>query len=241
MFDPIQKALDVYGILLSAPQLSNVNVVFYRKLYLQNTSDYMRAITAQRNNGSGAGIIVLEPWARCNQKNVLIFDWIFPVVSVENPTINMMQGGSNLSAYQMAQNVADILHNYADDANGTMNCDSEAIQDETEVSFEGCVSKRTNLHILGRSAQTVRLHFLHFGRVVSGSDWKRLLQKIHRPCRRTIRTDAPGGRVSDRLQQQRGHIRAIPLINYERTIAVFRPRQGFPGMPGFHLRPSRRG
>ena len=156
MFDPIQKALDVYGILLSAPQLSNVNVVFYRKLYLQNTSDYMRAITAQRNNGSGAGIIVLEPWARCNQKNVLIFDWIFPVVSVENPTINMMQGGSNLSAYQMAQNVADILHNYADDANGTMNCDSEAIQDETEVSFEGCVSKRTNLHILGRSAQTVR-------------------------------------------------------------------------------------
>ena len=158
MFDPVQTAEDLYGILLCAPSLNTVNVVNYRKLRLQNITDYSMLVNRKRNGAAGAGIVVMEPTARAQQRNVLAFDWIFPIVSIECPAINDGINGSGITAYMMAQLVADIIHNHSDTARGSFYVDGVGIEDETEPAFTnpGWVSKRTNFHILGQNSQTPR-------------------------------------------------------------------------------------
>jgi len=157
MFNVEQTAQDLTGILLSSVALQNVNVKSYRKLRLQNVVDFSVMVTAGRNGRYGAGALVLEPYARGNQKNVLLLDWVFPIISIECPSINDLVTGTNLTAYQIAQIVADNLHNYADEALGTFNVDNVAIEDEKQFELDGCVCKRTSFHILGRNSQTVRV------------------------------------------------------------------------------------
>ena len=162
MYNPIKAAHDIYYMLLAAPQLQNVNIVLYRLLRLQHVTDFRTILTTARNGSAGRGIVVMEPVARCNQKNVLAFDWVYPIISMEVPDINDIQSSGPMSAYQLAQIACDVIHNWADDIYGTMNVDSEAIQDAPEFEFSdssgmvNTIAKRTQVHILGKNNQTVR-------------------------------------------------------------------------------------
>lgn len=158
MFNAEQTAKDLTGILLSCDALLSVNVKNYRAERLQQNTDWATLVTTARNGRSGAGVIVLEPIARGNQKNVLCFDWVFPIVSCEFPQANDdPQTGTNKTAYQLAQIVADQVHNYADENLGTFNIDTIAIDDEKEFLLSGCICKRTSIHILGKNTQTQRV------------------------------------------------------------------------------------
>lgn len=173
MYNPISTAFDIYRLLQSAAPLANVNVVFYRILRLQHIVDFSSVLTTARNGAYGRAVIVLEPIARALQKNVLMLDWIFPVICLECPSLNDIQQGGPLSSYQLCQKVADQLHNFSDTLYGTMNIDGEAIVDDNEFVFKdssgnvNTISKKVQFHILGRNTQTQRAGQL--GSSVSGN------------------------------------------------------------------------
>ena len=148
------------GLLLSNPSLTNVNVKSYRRMRIQNETDWRVLVEAGRNGRFGSGILVVEPSASGRQPNVTgpVLDWTFPIISVEHPDVSMNPvHGSQLSAEQVAQIVLDSMQLHADDRLGTFSMEPAAIKPEREFVFDGCVAYRVNFHIVGRSAQTPRV------------------------------------------------------------------------------------
>ena len=158
IFNPDNCANDLTLLIQSAPQFAGINVKQYRKLRLQQNVDWMTLVNTPNSSGkAGAGVIILEPYARSNEIGVsgAVFDWIFPVVSMELPAVNDDgQVGLGITAFRLAQMAIDVVHIHADDLYGTMNVDRESIEDEEKFTLPGCIGRRTNFHIVGKSLKT---------------------------------------------------------------------------------------
>ena len=124
MIDLIQVQDDLYGILMSAPQLASVNIVEERK-FLVNSEIEIEAIWQTMRNGfSGDGLLIEIPDIISDSDGVtgppqqveLSFvsfqngDAAFiPPTAVAGPPASTL-GGGGLYAEQIEQHLVDILH-----------------------------------------------------------------------------------------------------------------------------------
>ena len=112
MIDLIQVQRDVFGLLMSAPQLATVNLVEERQFIVQSEIEMDAVWQTVRNGRSGCGILIEEPDVISDSPNVS-----GPVQSVELSFVCFQNGdaafgdlGSGLFAAQMEQFILDILH-----------------------------------------------------------------------------------------------------------------------------------
>lgn len=112
MIDLIQIQNDVFGLLMSAPQLATVNIVEERRFILQQEIELDAVWQTVRNGKSGCGILIEEPDVICDSPNVS-----GPPQSVQLSFVCFQNGdaaftdlGSGLFATQIEQFVIDALH-----------------------------------------------------------------------------------------------------------------------------------
>jgi hypothetical protein len=112
MIDLIQIQEDVFGLLMSAPQLQTVNIVQERKFILSH--DIARGAVWQtvRNGKSGCGILIEEPDVISDSPNVTgpPQSVLLAFVCCQNGDAAFSSLGSGLYAAQMEQFVIDALH-----------------------------------------------------------------------------------------------------------------------------------
>lgn len=160
MFDPVQLQNDLAMALLSDDRLVNIAVKIYRKMRLQEETDWRLLINGRGPNGrSGSGILIPEPYANCHNPNVTgpVLEWLLPFVCIEQPIMSMNPvTGTLLSVTQLAQHVMDIVQLYADDNVGTVQLTTRPIEPEREFVFPGTVAYRVNCRLVGKSTQVVR-------------------------------------------------------------------------------------
>jgi hypothetical protein len=145
MISSIAIQADMLALLLSEARLNGVNIVSERKEQLAGELNLETVYTTVRNGKGGAGILIEHPYANCNQPNVPgpVLDWVFPIVTVDNETINMAATtGTGLTSEDIAQIVLDVVHMYADTQYGTtFQCDS-AGSIKFAGRFPGCIDHR---------------------------------------------------------------------------------------------------
>jgi len=112
VIDLIQIQNDVFGLLMSAPQLAVVNIVNERKFIMQQEIEVDAIWQTLRNGKSGCGILVEQPDVITDSPNVT-----GPPQSVQLSFVCFQNGdaaftdmGSGLFAEQMEQFVIDALH-----------------------------------------------------------------------------------------------------------------------------------
>jgi len=112
MIDLIQVQDDLYGILMSAPQLATVNIVEERKSLVGSEINIDAIWQAVRNRCSGNGLLIEMPGIICDSDGVT-----GPPQQVELSFVSFQNGdaafvslGSGLFAEQIEQYLVDILH-----------------------------------------------------------------------------------------------------------------------------------
>ena len=112
MIDLIQVQDDVFGLLMSAPQLATVNIVEERQFIVAQEVQMDAVWQTVRKGKSGNGILIEEPDVISDSPNVS-----GPVQSVELSFVCFQNGdaaftsmGSGLFASEMEQFILDILH-----------------------------------------------------------------------------------------------------------------------------------
>jgi hypothetical protein len=118
MIDLIQLQNDVYGLLMSAPQLATVNIVQERRFIVQAELELDAIWQTVRNKCSGDGLLIEEPEVVCNSTGVT-----GPPQSVELSFVAFQNGdaaftpagpgglaGGGLFASEIEQFVIDLLH-----------------------------------------------------------------------------------------------------------------------------------
>lgn len=160
MTDYVTLQDDLTALLKSADTLSTVNVVQYRKLRLQAELDASALWQTPRNGKSGVGILVQMPEIETVHANLpgpefttrLNFD------VVEEPNINMDPTvGSLLSAEEVAQRVAELLHGYGGgNWGGALFARGPVIQPASDWP-EGLLAYRVQLNLKLVRTQTARV------------------------------------------------------------------------------------
>ena len=112
MINLIQIQNDIYGLLLSAPQLATVNIVQERRFIVQQDIELDAIWQTVRNGKSGCGILIEEPDVISDSPNVT-----GPPQSVQLSFVCFQNGdaaftemGSGFFATQIEQFVIDALH-----------------------------------------------------------------------------------------------------------------------------------
>lgn len=144
--------------LLSSDQLVNINIVSYYKLRLQSEIDYSSIWENPRNGRSGCGILVEIPRFEVHSPNVSgpIGDIVHTLVVIEEPNLNFSPAtGTLLTAYQVAQQALDILHQLPIGGSGTLYASARAIEDAPE--FQGLMALRVKLNQKEARTQTPRV------------------------------------------------------------------------------------
>lgn len=113
MIDLIQVQADVFGLLMSSPELANVNIVLERKFIVDQTVEMDAVWQTPRNGKSGCGVLVEEPDISTRDSNVSgppqVVDLSF--VCFQNGDAAFTPGyGSGLFAAEVEQHVLDALH-----------------------------------------------------------------------------------------------------------------------------------
>lgn len=150
MINLVQTQADLVSLLLSATALNPVNIASYRKMRLQGELNLALVWQTPRGGTSGLGVLVEMPFAKQPRPNVYpaVLDWYFPIVTVENPTINFAAGaGTFIDCEVAAQSVIDTVGVWSMDQLGTFEVSDPMTPDER---FQGCVAYRTNFKIAGR-------------------------------------------------------------------------------------------
>jgi hypothetical protein len=167
MIDLIQVQDDLYGILMSAPQLATVNIVEERKSLLNSEIRIDAIWQTVRNGCSGNGLLIEIPDILCDSESVtgppqqveLSF------VSYQNgdaaftPSGNAPTGvtvaGSGLFAEQIEQYLVDILHLLNIGGIGTLRVTGRFSAPARE--YDGVNARRTRIVMTPRqTAQTPR-------------------------------------------------------------------------------------
>lgn len=119
MIDLIQVQDDLFGLLMSAPQLRTVNIVEERKFIMDAQLDLDAIWQTFRNNVNGDGLLIEVPDVLCDSDGVS-----GPPQSVELSFVNFQNGdaafnppdadgnfgGGGLFAEQIEQFLVDLLH-----------------------------------------------------------------------------------------------------------------------------------
>lgn len=170
MIDLIQVQDDLYGILMSAPQLASVNIVEERKFMLGSGISIDAIWQTVRNNCSGNGLLIEMPEITCDSDSVtgppqqveLSFvsfqngDAAFiPVTQIAGPPASTLAGGG-LFAEQLEQYLIDILHLLNIGGIGTMRVTGRFSAPARD--YAGINARRTKLIMSPKqTAQTARV------------------------------------------------------------------------------------
>jgi hypothetical protein len=112
MIDLTQIQQDIFGLLMSAPQLQNVNIVAERKFITQQEIAKDAIWQTQRNGKSGCGILIEEPEVISDSPNVTgpPQSVLLSLVCFQNGDAAFTERGAGLFAAQIEQFVIDALH-----------------------------------------------------------------------------------------------------------------------------------
>lgn len=161
MIDVVQIQDDLVGVLGSYDGLASVNIKSYRRMRMENEINFRTIVETKRAGKCGAGVLVCQPLATNPRPGVTgpVLGWTFPVIVIEQADINMHpQVGTLLSAEEIAQFVLDAVHLHADVRYGTLAAAANAIAEEKEFVFDGCIGYRLNFNLTaGKTTQTARL------------------------------------------------------------------------------------
>jgi len=149
---------DLLQVLLSSDTLANVNIVSYYKLRLQEEINYSAVCLTPRNGRAGCGVVIEVPTFEVNSPNVTgpIGDIVHSLVVVEEPTMNHEPtNGTLLTAYQVAQILLDVLHQWSNGGSGQVYAAARAIADEPAFQ-PGLLALRVQVKQKEVRAQTPR-------------------------------------------------------------------------------------
>lgn len=167
MIDLIQVQDDIYGILMSAPQLATVNIVEERKSLLDSGIQIDAIWQTLRNGCSGNGLLIEIPDILCDSESVT-----GPPQQVELSFVSLQNGdaaftpsgnaptgvavaGSGLFAEQIEQYLVDILHLLNIGGIGTLRVTGRFSSPARE--YDGVNARRTRIVMTPRqTAQTPR-------------------------------------------------------------------------------------
>jgi hypothetical protein len=168
MIDLIQVQDDIFGILMSSPQLAAVNIVEERKSLLNSGIQIDAIWQTVRNGRSGNGLLIEIPDILCDSESVtgppqqveLSFvsfqngDAAFIPPSGDSPT-GVPVAGSGLFAEQIEQYLVDILHLLNISGIGTMRVAGRFSSPARE--YAGVNARRTKIIMTPKqTAQTAR-------------------------------------------------------------------------------------
>lgn len=147
---------DIYFGLLSSDLFAAFNIVQYRKMRVQSEIDFSTIwLTSRANNKSGIGILLEMPTVSVNnaylpgpQKCLT-----FSAVVLEQPTINMGDTGTQVSAEDLAELLLDFLHHWIIDASGNLLAEKVAIKPADE--FREVVAYRVRFTVI-RSPEVIQ-------------------------------------------------------------------------------------
>ncbi|HWY30889.1 MAG TPA: chitobiase/beta-hexosaminidase C-terminal domain-containing protein [Candidatus Acidoferrum sp.] len=168
MIDLIQAQDDIFGILMSSPQLATVNIVEERKSLLNSEIQIDTIWQTVRNGCSGNGLLIEIPGILCDSESVT-----GPPQQVELSFVSFQNGdaafiprsgnapagvpvaGSGLFAEQIEQYLVDILHLLNISGIGTMRVAGRFSSPARE--YAGVNARRTRIVMTPRqTAQTPR-------------------------------------------------------------------------------------
>ena len=159
MIDLIQVQDDLYGILMSAPQLATVNIVEERKFLVNSELEIDAIWQTVRNGCSGDGLLIEIPDIISDSDGVTgppqQVDLSF--VSFQNgDTAFIMPGGGNLFAEQIEQHLVDVLHLLNIGGIGTMRVTGRFSTPARD--YAGINARRTKIVMTPKqTAQTTRV------------------------------------------------------------------------------------
>lgn len=159
MTDYVQLQSDLYHLLLSAENLRTVNIVSFRKLRMSSEVEFSTLWQAPRNGCAGAGVLVHMPEVETMHGNLPGPEFVttVPLSVVEEPNQNFAPGGSYLSAEEIAQRVAELLHGYAAGVwGGALYAKGPVIQPDSEFPA-GLLAYRVQLHLRLMRTQVARV------------------------------------------------------------------------------------
>lgn len=138
MIDLLQLQEDSLGLLMSAPKLTNVNVVLERKLVMQSQVELDTIWITPRNGRSGTGILVEMPTVDVPGKQS-----VGPQQNLHASFVAFQNGdmaltpeiGSGLTAEEIAQRILDTLHMQELQGVGTLYAIDRAIEPAREYEF----------------------------------------------------------------------------------------------------------
>jgi hypothetical protein len=159
MTDYVQLQADIYHLLLSADTLADVNVVQFRKLRIDSQADVSTLWQMPRNGKAGIGILVEMPEVETAHANLPGPEFVtsLPLSVVEEPNLNFAPGGSYLSAEEVAQRVAELLHGYQGGAWGGQLHAKGAIVSPDATWPEGLLAYKVTLHLRLTRDQVARV------------------------------------------------------------------------------------
>lgn len=139
---------DVFGLLMSAPQLATVNIVLEKKFIVQSQIEMDSIWTVQRNGKSGCGILIEVPQIESAGNNMSgpPQNVILTLVSFQNGDAAFTDElGSGLFAEEVEQFVLDALHLQCFGALGTIQADGKLSEPARE--YEGINARRLTLKV----------------------------------------------------------------------------------------------
>ena len=153
MIDLIQIQKDLYGLLMSAPQLATVNIVEERKFIVDQQIQVDAIWQTIRNGASGDGLLIEMPDVICDSNGVSGPPQIVVLsfVSFQNgdaaftPATPGAPAGGGLFAEQIEQYLIDILHLLTLGGIGTMQVTGHF--SEPARDYAGLNARRTKINI----------------------------------------------------------------------------------------------
>ena len=153
MIDLVQLQDDLFGLLMSAPSLTAVNIVKERVLISNSQVELDTVWTVQRNERSGNGILVEEIKARTNSPSVGAWDLDCTFVAFQNGDAAFTPlTGSGHHAQNLAQLILDVLNKQAIGGIGTL----QSVGTEKANDFDFIAATRATLRIVGAGNQVAR-------------------------------------------------------------------------------------
>jgi hypothetical protein len=152
----LQLQADVFGLLMSADVLANVNIVSWRKLRVDSQVEWDSLWQTPRNGRSGAGILVWMPTLRTEHANLPAGERVRLSISVvEEPNLNATPDtGTLISAEDLALAVKDLLHNQLIWGLAELVSQPDAITEDQD--FENLLAYRVNFELVLARSKTAR-------------------------------------------------------------------------------------
>ncbi len=148
MINLLQIQEDIFGLLMSAPQLATVNIVLERKFIMQSELEMDSVWQVNRNGKSGCGILIEVPQIESGGNNVsgppqIV---ILTFVSFQNGDAALTPDiGSGLYAEEVEQYILDALHLQSFGRFGTIQVEGRF--SEPARDYQGINARRLTLKI----------------------------------------------------------------------------------------------